>query len=96
MEAATLQRVEDSCSRRLEDDAAKSGVVAVPVVGTAFSVVAFEFVGTPQRRAPGSGPASYDITMTVTTQVANNPTQTNQRVCRVYDSDSHVDWLPVG
>lgn len=95
-DAGTVQRLKDSCSRRLESDAASSGVVAGSVVGRPFTLVAVEFVGAPQRSAPNAGLASYDVTMSVTTQMANNPSQTGERVCRVYDYDSHVDWLPAG
>ncbi|MBP1137955.1 hypothetical protein JOE31_004187 [Arthrobacter sp. PvP023] len=93
-DAVTVQRVKDSCSSRLESDAASSSIVAGPVVGRPFTLVSLDFLSVPQRSTATSGLASYDVSMTVTTQMLNSPTETSQRVCRVYDYDSHVDWLP--
>jgi hypothetical protein len=95
-DAATVQRITDSCSLRLQTDAANSGAVAGTAVGRPYTVVALEFTGAPQRSTASSGLASYDVAMKVTTQMANGPARTAQRVCRVYDYDSHVDWLPAG
>jgi hypothetical protein len=95
-DAQTVQRVKDSCTSRLEGDAASSGLVAGPAVGRPFTLVSLEFLGVPQQSTAASGLASYDVRMRVTTQVVNSPAQTGDRVCRVYDYDSHVDWLPAG
>jgi hypothetical protein len=95
-DALTVQRVTDSCSRRLQSDAANSGVVTGTVVPRPYSLVSVEFVGAPQRSTAGSGLESYDVHLSVVTQPVDGPAQTDRRVCRVYDYDSHVDWLPAG
>jgi hypothetical protein len=95
-DAQTVERVTDSCSRRLQSDAVNSGVVTGPVVPRPYTLVSVAFVGAPRRSSAGPGLESYDVTTTVTTRPVDGPVQTDQRVCRVYDYDSHVDWLPVG
>lgn len=95
-DAQTVQRVTDSCSRRLQSDAVNSGVVTGPVVPRPYTLVSVAFVGAPQRSSAGPGLESYDVTTTVSTRPVDGPVQTDQRVCRVYDYDSHVDWLPLG
>lgn len=95
-DAQTVQRVTDSCSRRLQSDASNSGIVSGPVVPRPYSLVSVEYGGLPQRSTAGPGLESYDVELTVTTQPPDGPAQTDRRVCRVYDYDSHVDWLPAG
>lgn len=95
-DAQTVQRVRTSCTNRMQSDAASSGVVTGTAVGRPYTLVALEFAGTPERSSAKSGLASYDVVVRVTTKLVDGPVQANQRVCRVYDSDSHVDWLPVG
>lgn len=86
----------DSCSRRLQRDALNSGVVTGSVVPRPYSLVSVEFVGAPQRSTAVHGLASYDVQLSVVTQPVDGPAQMDRRVCRVYDYDSHVDWLPAG
>jgi hypothetical protein len=88
--------VTDSCSRRLQSDASNSGIVSGTVVPRPYSLVSVEYGGLPQRSTAGPGLESYDVELTVTTQPPDGPAQTDRRVCRVYDYDSHVDWLPAG
>lgn len=95
-DAQTVERVTDSCSRRLQSDAVNSGVVTGPVVPRPYTLVSVAFVGAPRRSSAGPGLESYEVTTTVTTRPVDGPVQTDQRVCRVYDYDSHVDWLPLG
>jgi hypothetical protein len=80
----------------LQSDAANSGIVIGTVVPRPFTVVSIAFSGTPVRSTAASGLASYDVVMKVTTKLVDGPAQDGQRVCRVYDADAHVDWLPVG
>ena len=94
--AQAVQRVTDSCSRRLQSDAANSGIVSGTVVPRPYSLVSVEYVGTPRRSTAGPGLESYDVELSVTTQPLDGPAQTDRRVCRVYDYDSRVDWLPAG
>ncbi|MHC6218973.1 hypothetical protein [Arthrobacter sp. MMS24-S77] len=96
LDAAGIQRIEDTCSARLKSDAAHSGTVTGTVVPRPFIVVSIAFSGTPVRSTAASGLASYDVLMKITTKLVDGPTQDGVRVCRVYDSDSHVDWLPAG
>jgi hypothetical protein len=96
LDALTVQRVTDSCSRRLQSDAVNSGVVTGTVVPRPYSLVSVEFIGAPQRSTAGPGLESYDVHLSVITQPVDGPAQTDRRVCRVYDYDSHVDWLPAG
>ncbi len=95
-DAQAVQRVTDSCSRRLQSDAANSGIVSGTVVPRPYSLVSVEYAGTPHRSTAGPGLESYDVELSVTTQPVDGPAQTDRRVCRVYDYDSHVDWLPAG
>lgn len=95
-DAQAVQRVTDSCSRRLQSDAANSGIVSGTVVPRPYSLVSVEYAGTPHRSTAGPGLESYDVELSVTTQPLDGPAQTDRRVCRVYDYDSHVDWLPAG
>jgi hypothetical protein len=80
----------------MQSDAASSGVVTGTAVGRPYTLVSLEFAGVPERSSAKAGLASYDVVVRVTTKLADGPVQANQRVCRVYDYDSHVDWLPVG
>jgi hypothetical protein len=95
-DAQTVQRVTDSCSRRLQSDASNSGIVSGTVVPRPYSLVSVEYGGLPRRSTAGPGLESYDVELTVTSQPPDGPAQTDRRVCRVYDYDSHVDWLPAG
>lgn len=95
-DAQAVQRVTDSCSRRLQRDAANSGIVSGTVVPRPYSLVSVEYVGTPHRSTAGPGLESYDVELSVTTQPLDAPAQTDRRVCRVYDYDWRVDWLPAG
>lgn len=95
-DAQAVQRVTDSCSRRLQSDAANSGIVSGTVVPRPYSLASVEYAGIPHRSTAGPGLESYDVELAVTTQPADGPAQTDRRVCRVYDYDSHVDWLPAG
>ena len=95
-DAQAVQRVTDSCSRRLQSDAANSGIVSGTVVPRPYSLVSVEYAGIPHRSTAGPGLESYDVELSVTTQPLDGPAQTDRRVCRVYDYDSHVDWLPAG
>ena len=61
-----------------------------------YSLVSVEYAGIPHRSTAGPGLESYDVELSVTTQPLDGPAQTDRRVCRVYDYDSHVDWLPAG
>jgi hypothetical protein len=88
--------VTDSCSRRLQSDASNSGIVSGTVVPRPYSLVSVEYVGSPHRSTAAPGLESYDVELSVTTQPSDGPAQTDRRVCRVYDYDSHVDWLPGG
>ncbi|MDP9904825.1 hypothetical protein [Arthrobacter bambusae] len=96
LDAAGIQRIKDSCSARLQSDAAHSSIVTGTVVPRPFSVVSIAFSGNPVQSTAASGLASYDILMKVTLKLVDGPAQDSVRVCRVYDSDSHVDWLPAG
>ncbi|MBB6406086.1 hypothetical protein [Arthrobacter sp. AZCC_0090] len=96
LDAAGVQRIEDSCTARLQSDAAHSGVVTGTVVPRPYIVVSIAFSGTPVLSTAASGLASYDVLMKITTKLVDGPTQDGVRVCRVFDSDSHVDWLPAG
>ncbi|MBT2537389.1 hypothetical protein [Arthrobacter sp. ISL-69] len=95
-DAQAVQRVTDSCSRRLQSDAANSGIVSGTVVPRPYSLVSVEYAGIPHRSTAGPGLESYDVEISVTTRPLDGPAQTDRRVCRVYDYDSHVDWLPAG
>ena len=95
-DARAVQRVTDSCSRRLQSDASNSGIVTGTVVPRPYSLVSVEYVGIPHRSTAGPGLESYDVELAVTTQPLDGPAQTDRRVCRVYDYDSHVDWLAAG
>ena len=92
LDAAGIQRIKDSCTARLQSDAAHSSIVTGTVVPRPFTVVSIAFSGNPVQ----STAASYDILMKITTKLVDGPAQDSVRVCRVYDSDSHVDWLPAG
>ncbi|MDQ0030645.1 hypothetical protein [Arthrobacter bambusae] len=96
LDAAGVQRVEDSCTARLQSDAAHSAIVTGTVVPRPFTVVSIAFSGNPMPSKGASGVASYDILMKITTKLVDGAAQDSVRVCRVYDSDSHVDWLPAG
>ncbi|MFK4299082.1 cytoskeletal protein RodZ [Arthrobacter sp. GAS37] len=92
LDAAGIQRIKDSCTARLQSDAAHSSIVTGTVVPRPFTVVSIAFSGNPVQ----STAASHDILMKITTKLVDGPAQDSVRVCRVYDSDSHVDWLPAG
>ncbi|MEZ2392012.1 hypothetical protein AB6813_21215 [bacterium RCC_150] len=94
LDAAGIKRIEDTCTARLQNDSASSAVVTGQVVPRPFTVVSIAFVGTPVRSTGTSGQAAYDILMKTTTKLVDGPTQDGQRICRVYDSGTHVDWLP--
>jgi glycine/serine hydroxymethyltransferase len=96
IDAAGIQRVKDSCTARLQSDAAHSGIVTGTVVPRPFTVASIAFSGNPVQSTGASGLPSYDILMKITTKLVDGPAQESVRVCRVYDSDSHVDWLPAG
>lgn len=96
LDAAGIQHIMDRCTARLQSDAAHSAIVTGTVVSRPFTIVSIAFSGNPLRSAAASGLASYDILMKVTTKLVDGPAQDGVRVCRVYDSDSHVDWLPAG
>ncbi|WP_284754492.1 hypothetical protein [Arthrobacter sp. efr-133-R2A-120] len=96
LDAAGIQRIKDSCTARLQSDATNSGIVTGTVVPRPFTVVSIAFSGNPVQSTAASGLASYDILMKITTKLVDGPAQDSVRVCRVYDSDSHVDWLPAG
>ncbi len=96
LDAAGIQRIKDSCTARLQSDAAHSAIVTGTVVPRPFTVVSIAFSGNPVQSTAASGLASYDILMKITTKLVDGPAQDSVRVCRVYDSDSHVDWLPAG
>ncbi|MCI0140374.1 hypothetical protein KNN17_02140 [Arthrobacter bambusae] len=96
LDAAGVQRIKDSCTARLQSDAAHSAIVTGTVVPRPFTVVSIAFSGNPVQSTAASGLASYDILMKITTKLVDGPAQDSVRVCRVYDSDSHVDWLPAG
>ncbi|MFF2300012.1 hypothetical protein [Arthrobacter sp. NPDC058127] len=96
LDTAGIQRIKDSCTARLQSDAANSGIVTGTVVPRPFTVVSIAFSGNPVESTAASGLASYDILMKITTKLVDGPAQDSVRVCRVYDSDSHVDWLPAG
>ncbi|MBT8160552.1 MULTISPECIES: hypothetical protein [Arthrobacter] len=94
--AAQLQHIEDSCTARLQADAASSSVVSGTVVPRPFTVVSISFAGAPVASTGTSGLPAHDILMNTTTKLVDGPTQEGQRVCRVYDTGTKVDWLPVG
>ena len=96
LDAAGIQRIKDSCTARLQSDAAHSGIVTGTVVPRPFTIVAVAFSGNPVESTAASGLASYDILMKITTKLVDGPAQDSVRVCRFYDSDSHVVWLPAG
>ncbi|WAH98502.1 hypothetical protein [Arthrobacter sp. MMS18-M83] len=97
LDGAGIQRIEDTCTARLQSDAAHSGTVTGTVVPRPFIVVSIAFSGTPVRSTGASGLPAYDVLMKTTIKLADGPAQDGQRVCRVYDADAHVvDWLPVG
>lgn len=96
LDAAGIQHVKDSCTARLQSDAAHSSIVTGTVVPRPFTVVSVAFSGNPAQSTAPSGLASYDILMKITVKLVDGPAQDSVRVCRVYDSDSHVDWLPAG
>ncbi|MGO4584853.1 hypothetical protein AB4Z38_13325 [Arthrobacter sp. 2RAF6] len=96
LDAAGIQRIKDSCTTRLQSDAAHSGIVTGTVVPRPFTIVSIAYSGNPVQSTAASGLASYDILMKITTKLVDGPAQESVRVCRVYDSDSHVDWLPAG
>ena len=96
LDAAGIQRIKDSCTARLQSDAAHSGIVTGTVVPRPFTIVSIAYSGNPVQSTAASGLASYDILMKITTKLVDGPAQESVRVCRVYDSDSHVDWLPAG
>ncbi|WP_284980482.1 hypothetical protein [Arthrobacter sp. efr-133-TYG-118] len=96
LDAAGIQRIKDSCTARLQSDAAHSGIVTGTVVPRPFTIVSIAYSGNPVQSTAASGLASYDILMKITTKLVDGPAQDSVRVCRVYDSDSHVDWLPAG
>ena len=96
LDAAGIQRIKDSCTARLQSDAAHSSIVTGTVVPRPFTVVSIAYSGNPVQSTAASGLASYDILMKITTKLVDGPAQDSVRVCRVYDSDSHVDWLPAG
>ncbi|MGM7776278.1 hypothetical protein ACSVHC_09730 [Arthrobacter sp. KNU-44] len=96
LDAAGIQRIKDSCTARLQSDAAHSSIVTGTVVPRPFTVVSIAFSGNPVQSTAASGLASYDILMKITLKLVDGPAQDSVRVCRVYDSDSHVDWLPAG
>ncbi len=96
LDAAGIQHVKDSCTARLQSDAAHSSIVTGTVVPRPFTVVSVAFSGNPTQSTAPSGLASYDILMKITVKLVDGPAQDSVRVCRVYDSDSHVDWLPAG
>lgn len=90
------QRIKDSCTARLQSDAAHSSIVTGTVVPRPFTVVSIAFSGNPVPSTSASGLASHDILMNITLKLADGPAQDSERVCRVHDSDSLVDWLPAG
>ncbi len=96
LDTAGIQRIKDSCTARLQSDAAHSSIVTGTVVPRPFTVVSIAYSGNPVQSTAASGLASYDILMKITTKLVDGPAQDSVRVCRVYDSDSHVDWLPAG
>lgn len=96
LDAAGIQHIKDSCTARLQSDAAHSSIVTGTVVPRPFTVVSIAFSGNPAQSTAASGLASYDILMKITLKLVDGPAQDSVRVCRVYDSDSHVDWLPAG
>lgn len=97
LDAAVIQRIEDTCTARLQSDAAHSGTVTGTVVPRPYIVVSIAFSGTPVRSTGASGLPAYDVLMKTTIKLADGPAQDGQRVCRVYDANAHiVDWLPAG
>jgi hypothetical protein len=96
LDAAGIQRIKDTCTARLQSDAAHSAIVTGTVVPRPFTVASIAFSGSPVQSTAASGLASYDILMKISTKLVDGPAQDSVRVCRVYDSDSHVDWLPAG
>ncbi|MGO4858340.1 hypothetical protein [Arthrobacter sp. 2MCAF14] len=96
LDADGIQRIKDSCTARLQSDAAHSSIVTGTVVPRPFTVVSIAFSGNPVQSTAASGLASYDILMKITLKLVDGPAQDSVRVCRVYDSDLHVDWLPAG
>ncbi|MEW1822640.1 hypothetical protein AB0323_17915 [Arthrobacter sp. NPDC080031] len=96
LDAAGIQRIKDTCTARLQSDAAHSSIVTGTVVPRPFTVVSIAYSGNPVQSTAASGLASYDILMKITTKLVDGPAQDSVRVCRVYDADSHVDWLPAG
>lgn len=92
LDAAGIQRIKDRCTARLQSDADHSSIVTGTVVPRPFTVVSIAYSGNPVQ----STAASYDILMKITLKLVDGPAQDSVRVCRVYDSDSHVDWLPAG
>ncbi|GAA4049686.1 hypothetical protein GCM10023063_41730 [Arthrobacter methylotrophus] len=96
LDASGVQRIENACTARLQSDASHSSIVTGTVVPRPFTIVSVAFSGTPARSTAASGKASYDVLMKITTKLVDGPSQDGVRVCRVYDSDSRVDWIPAG
>jgi hypothetical protein len=96
LDEAGIQRIKDSCTARLQSDAAHSSIVTGTVVPRPFTVVSIAFSGNPAQSTSASGVASHDILMKITLKLADGPAQDSERVCRVHDSDSLVDWVPAG